>query len=65
MARAGIFCLILGIGSFLLPMMGMQFRLLNMLGENTWMAGAGLSVLGVVLLVASGMSKQKPPPSKT
>jgi hypothetical protein len=49
----GITLLILGIGSFILPLMGLQFRLLNLFGEATPFLGAGLAVAGAVLLVLS------------
>ena len=49
----GITLLILGIGSFILPLMNLQFRLLNVFGEATPFLGAGLAVVGAVLLVLS------------
>ena len=46
----GITLLILGIGSFILPLLGLQFRLLNLFGDATPVLGAGLAVLGAVLV---------------
>jgi hypothetical protein len=49
----GIYLLIFGIGSFLLPMMGLQFKLLSLLGNSTPIVGGVLTVAGIVLLVLS------------
>ncbi|MBM4069916.1 MAG: hypothetical protein FJ271_13335 [Planctomycetes bacterium] len=49
----GITLLVLGVGSFILPLMGLQFRLLNLFGQATPFLGGGLAVLGAVLVVVS------------
>ena len=49
----GIMLLIFGIGSFILPLMGVQFRLMQLFGENTAVAGIGLAALGAVMVGAS------------
>lgn len=49
----GITLLILGIGSFILPLMNLQFRLLNALGDAAPVFGAVLAVVGAVLLFLS------------
>lgn len=49
----GITLLILGIGSFVLPLMGLQFRLLNLFGAATPVLGAVLAAVGVVLVILS------------
>ena len=53
MRQAGVYCLIFGVGSFVLPMLGLQFRLLSLFGSATPLVGLGLAVLGGVLVVAS------------
>ena len=55
----GIYLLIFGIGSFLLPMMGLQFKLLSLLGNSTPIVGGLLTVAGVVLLVLSRLGPRK------
>lgn len=54
----GIWMVILGIGSFILPMMGLQFKLLALFGEYTPVAGIGLAVVGGILV---GVSFIMPP----
>jgi hypothetical protein len=55
----GILLIVLGVGSFILPMMGMQFRLLSIFGEYTNIAGAVMAVIGVILLGISFMAGKK------
>ncbi|MCE2801403.1 MAG: hypothetical protein LW724_17860 [Planctomycetaceae bacterium] len=55
----GIYLLIFGIGSFLLPMMGLQFKLLSLLGNSTPIVGGVLTVAGIVLLVLSSLSPKR------
>jgi hypothetical protein len=59
MRNWGIFCLILGVGAFVLPMMDMQFRLLNVLGEENTPLLAGLLIVVGVVLVGLSMRKAK------
>ena len=53
MRGLGIMLLIFGIGSFVLPMMGMQFRLLSLFGEYSQIAGGVLAVIGAILVAVS------------
>jgi uncharacterized membrane protein YgdD (TMEM256/DUF423 family) len=55
----GIYLLIFGIGSFLLPMMGLQYKLLSLLGNSTPIVGGVLTVAGIVLLVLSSLSPKR------
>ena len=52
MTRIGTFLLMAGLASFVLPLVGLQLKIFNALGENQTMAGIGAVVLGGVLLVA-------------
>lgn len=52
MTRIGTFLLIGGLASFVLPLVGLQLKIFNALGENQTMAGIVAIVLGGVLLVA-------------
>lgn len=55
MRSAGISLLILGIGSAILPFLGLQFKLLMAFGDAAPYVGGGLAVLGAVLLGISFM----------
>jgi hypothetical protein len=48
-----IWCLVLGIGSFLLPLAGLQFVLLDIFGGAQWIVGGLLAVVGAVLVAVS------------
>ena len=49
----GIMLLIIGIGSFIMPAMGIQFRLIQIFGEgNEWVAGVVFSLGGIALIAA-------------
>ncbi len=54
----GVFCIILGVGSFILPKMGVQFKLISIFGEAAPVVGGVLVLLGVVLLVIGAKSDQ-------
>jgi hypothetical protein len=70
MRGLGVALLILGIGSFILPLFGMQFRILNLLGEQSQpVVAVVLAVIGAVLLFVSmsrgqGEAVQPSQPSK-
>jgi len=49
----GIWLLVLGVGSFVLPYMGLQFRLLSIFGESLPIVAGGMAVVGSVLLALS------------
>lgn len=49
----GIWMVILGVGAFVLPYFGLQFKILNMFGEALPMVAGGLAVVGAVLLALS------------
>ena len=52
MRTLGTYCLIFGVGSFVLPMVGLQFKLLSLFGSATPFVGLALIALGGVLFVA-------------
>lgn len=59
MTRLGVTLLIFGLGAFLLPMFGMQFRLLQLFGEgNTPFIGGGLIAVGLLIAVV-GFSTER------
>ena len=52
MARIGTFLLMAGLASFVLPLVGLQLKIFNALGDYQTMAGIGAIVLGGLILVA-------------
>ena len=46
----GIWMVILGVGAFVLPYFGLQFKILNLFGEALPMVAGGLAVIGAVLV---------------
>jgi threonine/homoserine/homoserine lactone efflux protein len=50
MTRLGILLVVLGIGSFVLPMIGFQFRLMDLVADYQPFAGIIVAVIGAVLL---------------
>jgi hypothetical protein len=46
----GIWLVILGVGAFVLPYFGLQFKILSMFGEALPMVAGGIAVVGAVLL---------------
>jgi hypothetical protein len=53
MRQIAIFLLVMGIGSFVLPMMGLQFRLMSIFGGASSMVAIGCIIVGGVLLAIS------------
>lgn len=53
----GVWCLILGVGGFLLPMMGVQFRLLSVFGDGQYVV-AGLVAVAGLLMVLFGRNEE-------
>lgn len=58
MRQLAVWLLILGVGSFILPMMGLQFKLLSLFGEATPFVGGGMAVLGGILLGVSFVTEK-------
>jgi hypothetical protein len=50
--------MILGIGSFVLPMMGSQFILMSFFGPYTPIAGGAMALIGLVMLIVSFRADQ-------
>ena len=50
MARFGVFLLIMGLGSLLLPLIGMQFRLMSLLDPAQPIAGIAITAVGGLLI---------------
>jgi hypothetical protein len=49
----GIWLLVLGIGAFVLPYAGLQFKILAIFGESLPLVAGGMAVIGAVMLALS------------
>lgn len=48
----GVWCLILGVGGFILPMLGVQFVILSIFGEAEPIVAGLLAVAGLIMVIA-------------
>jgi hypothetical protein len=53
MRQWGMWLLIFGVGSFVLPMFGLQFKILNVFGESLPLIAGAMAVAGIAMV---GMS---------
>jgi hypothetical protein len=53
MRSAGIWMLVFGVGAFMLPYVGLQFKILSIFGDALPMIAGGLAVVGAVVLALS------------
>lgn len=53
MRSAGIWLLVLGVGAFILPYVGLQFKILSIFGDALPMVAGGMAVVGAVVLALS------------
>jgi hypothetical protein len=53
MRNAGIWMMVFGVGAFILPYFGLQFKILSIFGDSLPMIAGGLAVVGGVLLALS------------
>ncbi|MBU1030734.1 MAG: hypothetical protein ABIC91_08720 [Nanoarchaeota archaeon] len=47
----GVLLIVMGIGSFILPLFGLQFKLLILFGAYQWMVSILMAIIGIVLLI--------------
>jgi threonine/homoserine/homoserine lactone efflux protein len=59
MTRIGILLVVLGVGSFVLPMIGFQFRLMDLVADYQPFAGIIVAAIGAVLLYLGYTQSQK------
>jgi hypothetical protein len=50
MRQSGTWLLILGVGSFILPMMGMLFTILTVFGESLPLVAGAMAMAGVAMV---------------
>ena len=53
MRSAGIWMVVLGVGAFILPYFGLQFKILAIFGDALPMVAGGIAVVGAVVLALS------------
>ncbi|MBN2444384.1 MAG: hypothetical protein JXJ04_23680 [Spirochaetales bacterium] len=63
MQRLAVFFLIIGVGSFILPGMGLQFKLISLFGENSVIVSVICIIVGVVLFFIGRKSGEDAPTS--
>jgi hypothetical protein len=60
MKNLGVLLLVLGAGSFILPMLGLQFKLMRLFGDAQPIVAIIAVLLGAVLLGISFMRQKAP-----
>lgn len=50
MKKFGATLVLLGIGSFILPVFGLQFKILNLFGSMQWLISIAAIVVGILML---------------
>lgn len=60
----GIWLLVLGVGAFILPYFGLQFKILNVFGEAQPMVAGGIAVVGAVMFGLSFRAGSQAPQTK-
>jgi hypothetical protein len=64
MRNWGIWLLVLGVGAFVLPYFGLQFKILSVFGEALPMVAGGVAVAGAVMLGLSFRAGSQAPQTK-
>lgn len=64
MRSGGIWLLVLGIGAFILPYFGLQFKILSVFGDALPMVAGGVAVVGAILLALSFRAGSQTPQTK-
>jgi hypothetical protein len=59
MKRFGIFLLVIGIGTFILPYMGLQFKIMSIFGDNQRTAAIVAAVVGLILIALDTARNKK------
>ena len=64
MRSTGVWLLILGVGAFVLPYFGLQFKILSVFGEALPMVAGGMAVVGAIILALSFRGAPQPQQQK-
>jgi len=59
MGRLGFWLIILGVGAFILPRIGLQFKLVSLFGQYQVYAAIAFAVIGVILVLIGNAAKKK------
>ncbi len=51
MKKFGATLVVLGIGAFILPLFGLQFRIINIFGEVQWIIAIIAIILGILMVI--------------
>jgi hypothetical protein len=60
----GIWLVVLGVGAFILPYFGLQFKILNVFGDALPMVAGGIAVVGAALFALSFRAGSQAPQTK-
>lgn len=64
MRNGGIWLMVLGVGAFVLPYFGLQFKILSMFGDALPMVAGGIALAGAVMLALSFRTGSHEPQTK-
>jgi hypothetical protein len=64
MRNWGIWMLVLGVGAFILPYFGLQFKILSVFGEALPLVSGCIAIVGAVLLALSFRARSQAPQTK-
>jgi len=64
MRNSGIWLIVLGVGAFVLPYFGLQFKILSVFGDALPMVAGGVAVAGAVMLALSFRAGSQAPQTK-
>jgi hypothetical protein len=64
MRNGGIGLLVFGVGAFILPYFGLQFKILSIFGDALPMVAGGLALAGAVMLALSFRGEPQAPAAK-
>jgi hypothetical protein len=64
MRNSGIWLIVLGVGAFVLPYFGLQFKILSVFGDALPMVAGGVAVVGAVMLALSFRAGSQAPQTK-
>jgi len=65
MRSTGIWLLVLGVGAFILPFFGLQFKVLSLFGDALPMVAGGMALVGAVLVALSFRGSSEAPEAET
>ena len=58
MKKLGFWLIVLGVGAFILPKIGLQFKIINLFGKYQGVAAAAFAVVGILMFLAGSLNKR-------